>query len=201
MKVSYESPAFSKGVDAPFCPVPFLKKEEIRGMLPSICVSIALFMVTLLQNFSSRFLFVVFVWFLVFLACRRLLQSGDFREQWQSSGRMTQQGAVLQGYNNELVKCIEDLCMQKEELNKQIQQAEEEKNKLQHEIQILSEQLECVCENLAQKVASRNELDKILAETEAAYMKILDSSRTLLNVLKKEVGSLKHTPELKTNVT
>lgn len=114
---------------------------------------------------------------------------------------MTQQGAVLQGYNNELVKCIEDLCMQKEELNKQIQQAEEEKNKLQHEIQVLSEQLECVCENLAQKVASRNELDKILAETEAAYMKILDSSRTLLNVLKKEVGSLKHSPDLKTNVT
>uniref|UniRef100_A0A8C0F2F7 SSNA1 n=3 Tax=Strigidae TaxID=30459 RepID=A0A8C0F2F7_BUBBB len=78
---------------------------------------------------------------------------------------MTQQGAVLQGYNNELVKCIEDLRMQKEELNKQIQQAEEEKSKLQHKIQIL------------------------------------DSSRTLLNVLKKEVGSLKHTPELKTNVT
>ncbi|XP_071591039.1 microtubule nucleation factor SSNA1-like [Heliangelus exortis] len=114
---------------------------------------------------------------------------------------MTQQGAALQGYNNELVKCIEDLCMQKEQLNKQIQQAEEEKSKLQHEIQTLNEQLECVCENLAQKVASRNELDKILAETEAAYMKILDSSRTLLSVLKKEVGSLKHSPELKTNVT
>uniref|UniRef100_A0A8B9QMC0 SSNA1 n=1 Tax=Apteryx owenii TaxID=8824 RepID=A0A8B9QMC0_APTOW len=78
---------------------------------------------------------------------------------------MTQQGAALQGYNNELVKCIEDLCMQKEELNKQIQQAEEEKNKLQHQIQIL------------------------------------DSSRTLLNVLKKEVGSLKSTPELKSRVT
>uniref|UniRef100_A0A8B9I0P9 Uncharacterized protein n=1 Tax=Anser brachyrhynchus TaxID=132585 RepID=A0A8B9I0P9_9AVES len=78
---------------------------------------------------------------------------------------MTQPGAILQGYNNELVKYIEDLCLQKEELNKQIQQAEEEKNKLQHEIQIL------------------------------------DSSRTLLNVLKKEVGDLKHTPELKSNVT
>ncbi|XP_050793584.1 microtubule nucleation factor SSNA1-like [Gopherus flavomarginatus] len=102
---------------------------------------------------------------------------------------MTQQGAVLQGYNNELVKCIEDLCMQREELNKQIQQAELEKNKLQHEIRILSEQLECVCESLAQKTASRNELDKILAETETAYMKILDSSRMLLNVLKKEVGN------------
>uniref|UniRef100_A0A8C3HR00 Sjoegren syndrome nuclear autoantigen 1 n=2 Tax=Emydidae TaxID=8476 RepID=A0A8C3HR00_CHRPI len=52
---------------------------------------------------------------------------------------MTQQGAVLQGYNNELVKCVEDLCMQREELNKQIQQAEVEKNKLQHEIRILSD--------------------------------------------------------------
>ncbi|NXG02141.1 SSNA1 protein, partial [Sakesphorus luctuosus] len=110
---------------------------------------------------------------------------------------MTQQGAVLQGYNNELVKCIEDLCMQREELSKQIQQAEEERNKLQHEIQVLSEQLDHVCETLAQKVASRNELDKILAETEAAYMKILDSSRTLLNVLKKEVGSFRHSPDTK----
>ncbi|XP_064018867.1 microtubule nucleation factor SSNA1-like isoform X4 [Pogoniulus pusillus] len=64
---------------------------------------------------------------------------------------MTQQGAVLQGYNNELVKCIEDLCMQKQELTKEIQQAEEEKNKLQHEIQVLNEELERVCENLAQK--------------------------------------------------
>ncbi|NXK93388.1 SSNA1 protein, partial [Formicarius rufipectus] len=110
---------------------------------------------------------------------------------------MTQQGAALQGYNNELVRCIEDLSMQREELSKEIQQAEEERNKLQHEIQALSEQLEHVCENLAQKVASRNELDKILAETEAAYMKILDSSRTLLTVLKKEVGSLRHLPDLK----
>ncbi|NXG16498.1 SSNA1 protein, partial [Grallaria varia] len=110
---------------------------------------------------------------------------------------MTQQGAVLQGYNNELVKCIEDLNMQREELSKQIQKAEEERNKLQHEIQVLNEQLEHVCENLAQKVSSRNELDKILAETEAAYMKILDSSRTLLDVLKKEVGSLRHSPDLK----
>ncbi|NXX80790.1 SSNA1 protein, partial [Urocolius indicus] len=112
---------------------------------------------------------------------------------------MTQHGAVLQGYNNELVEFMEDLRMQKEELNKEIQQAEEEKNKLQHEIQILSEKLECVRENLAQKVASRNELDKSLAEIEAAYMKILDSSRSLLNVVKKQVGSLKCTPELKTN--
>ncbi|NXI71892.1 SSNA1 protein, partial [Anseranas semipalmata] len=111
---------------------------------------------------------------------------------------MSQQGALLQGYNNELVKYVEDLYMQTEELNKEIQEAEEEKSKLQHEIQVLTEQLDSVCEKLDQKIASRNELQKILADTEVAYMKILDSSRTLLNVLKMELGKLKHSPELKT---
>uniref|UniRef100_A0A670J4V2 SS nuclear autoantigen 1 n=1 Tax=Podarcis muralis TaxID=64176 RepID=A0A670J4V2_PODMU len=46
---------------------------------------------------------------------------------------MTHQGAVLQGYNNELVKHIEDLYMQREEVSKQIREAEEEKTALTYE--------------------------------------------------------------------
>ncbi|XP_053551520.1 microtubule nucleation factor SSNA1 [Bombina bombina] len=103
---------------------------------------------------------------------------------------MTQQGAALQTYNNELVKCIEDLCSKRDELNRQIQQEDEEKNKLQNDIRILTEKLCRVNENLARKMASRDEFDKTIAETEAAYMKILESSQTLLNVLKKETGNL-----------
>jgi len=34
--------------------------------------------------------------------------------------------------------------------------------------------------------AARNEYDQTIQETEAAYMKILESSQTLLNVLKRE---------------
>lgn len=34
--------------------------------------------------------------------------------------------------------------------------------------------------------AARNEFDQTIQETEAAYMKILESSQTLLNVLKRE---------------
>uniref|UniRef100_A0A8D0GUX2 Sjogren syndrome nuclear autoantigen 1 n=1 Tax=Sphenodon punctatus TaxID=8508 RepID=A0A8D0GUX2_SPHPU len=113
---------------------------------------------------------------------------------------MTQQGAALQSYNNELVKCIEDLCTKRDELNKQIQQEEEEKNKLQNDIRILTEKLARVNENLARKMASRNEFDKTIAETEAAYMKILESSQTLLNVLKKEAGNLSKATELKSSV-
>lgn len=34
--------------------------------------------------------------------------------------------------------------------------------------------------------ATRNEYDKVVQETEAAYMKLLESSSTLLTVLKRE---------------
>ncbi|XP_077162431.1 microtubule nucleation factor SSNA1 [Paroedura picta] len=114
---------------------------------------------------------------------------------------MTQQGAALQSYNNELVKCIEDLCIKRDELNKQIRLEEEEKVKLQNEIRLLTEKLARINENLARKMASRNEFDKTIAETEAAYMKILESSQTLLNVLKKEAGNLTKATDIKSTVT
>ncbi|CAB3982856.1 Hypothetical predicted protein, partial [Paramuricea clavata] len=101
---------------------------------------------------------------------------------------MSQQGAALQSYNNELVKCIEDLCNKRDELQKQILVEEEEKCKIQNDLRILTERLARINESLAKKIASRNEYDKTIAETEAAYMKILESSQTLLHVLKKEVG-------------
>jgi Sjoegren syndrome nuclear autoantigen 1 len=52
---------------------------------------------------------------------------------------MTQQAAVLQNCNNELVKCIEDLCNKRDALQRDITSEEEEKNKLQNDIRILSE--------------------------------------------------------------
>ncbi|XP_048338370.1 Sjoegren syndrome nuclear autoantigen 1 homolog [Sphaerodactylus townsendi] len=113
---------------------------------------------------------------------------------------MTHQGAVLQGYNNELVKHLEDLSVHREELDKQIRQAEQEKKVVQDEIETLTVQLRRVCESLTWKNAMQKELDKILAETEVAYEKILESSRILLNVLKTETGNLDKVIALKNNV-
>jgi len=90
---------------------------------------------------------------------------------------MTQQGAALQNYNNELVKCIEELCQKREELCRQIQQEEDEKQRLQNEVRQLTEKLARVNENLARKIASRNEFDRTIAETEAAYLKGLALAR------------------------
>jgi Sjoegren syndrome nuclear autoantigen 1 len=69
---------------------------------------------------------------------------------------------------------------------------EEEKHKLQNDIRVLSEKLAKINESLAKKISARNEFDKTIAETEAAYMKILESSQTLLSVLKRESHSLKN---------
>ena len=119
---------------------------------------------------------------------------------------MSQQGAALQNYNNELVKCtffsftiklsekyflylgIEDLCAKRDELQRQILIEEEDKHKLENEIRLSSEKLSKINENLAKKITARTEFDRTISETEAAYMKILDSSQTLLNV--REISSL-----------
>lgn len=103
---------------------------------------------------------------------------------------MTQQGAILQGCNNELVKYMEDLCMQKKEIDQQIGKLIEDKTKIQNEIEMLTKQLESICESLLWKNTIQKKLDNILAEGIFAYDKILDSSRMLLSVLKKEIENL-----------
>nr|XP_046230729.1 Sjoegren syndrome nuclear autoantigen 1 [Scatophagus argus] len=108
---------------------------------------------------------------------------------------MTQQAAALQTYNNELVKCIEDLRSRREELNRQIKLEEEEKDRLQHDIRVLSEKLSRVDKSLQQRLATRATYDRTIAETEAAYTKILESSQSLLSVLKQEAGNLSKATE------
>ncbi|XP_076016121.1 microtubule nucleation factor SSNA1 [Genypterus blacodes] len=108
---------------------------------------------------------------------------------------MTQQAAALQTYNNELVTCIEEMCSKRTELNCQIQKEEAEKEQLQDDIRLLSEKLSRVNESLAQRLAARATFDRTIAETEAAYTKILESSQSLLSVLKQEAGNLSKATE------
>lgn len=103
---------------------------------------------------------------------------------------MAGQGASLQNYNNELVKCIEDLREKREEINRQILRDEEAKAKIQQDLAVFTKRLSEVNEELSKKLQTRNEYDRTIQETEAAYMKILESSQTLLQVLKRETQNL-----------
>ena len=75
-------------------------------------------------------------------------------------------------------------------MNRSIAKDEEEKAKIQNDLRILTERLARLNDNLARKIASRNEYDKTIQETEAAYDKIMESSQTLLHVLKRESVNL-----------
>mmetsp|Transcript_19430 Transcript_19430/g.31463 ORF Transcript_19430/g.31463 Transcript_19430/m.31463 type:complete len:117 (-) Transcript_19430:347-697(-) len=99
---------------------------------------------------------------------------------------MASQGAALQNHNTELVKCIEDLRDKREEINKQIIKEEDEKMKVQNDLTVLSKRLTTLNDSIARKVTARTDYDKTIQETEAAYLKILESSQTLLTVLKRE---------------
>jgi Sjoegren syndrome nuclear autoantigen 1 len=83
---------------------------------------------------------------------------------------MASKGA-LQTYNNELVRCIEDLREKREEVNRTILRDEEEKAKIQKELTRLTERLSKINEDLARRMQARNEFDQTIQETEAAYMK------------------------------
>lgn len=100
---------------------------------------------------------------------------------------MTSQGAALQVYNNELVKCIENLNLRRDTIQREIIEEENEKNKLQNDIRLLSENLSKIVQSLAQKIQLRNELDKTLTETQKAYDTILDTSKSLLNNVRTEL--------------
>merc|ERR1712166_261478 len=116
-------------------------------------------------------------------------RSGHKRPAAQTS-MGDQAGATLQNYNSDLVTCIEELRSKREELNTSLAADEEEKAKIQNDLRILTERLARINDNLARKVASRNEYDKTIQETEAAYSKIMESSQTLLHVLKRESVNL-----------
>lgn len=63
-----------------------------------------------------------------------------------------------QNYNNELVKCIEDLREKREEINKQILKEEEEKAKIQRDLSLLTDRLAGINESLARKIQVRKML-------------------------------------------
>jgi Sjoegren syndrome nuclear autoantigen 1 len=105
------------------------------------------------------------------------------------------QGAHLQNYNNQLVGCLEDLKEQRDCLNLQILKEEEEKAIIHRDMAALTEKLTRIkrklyLESLDRKIVARNEYDRTIQETEGAYLKILESSQTLLQVLKREGLSL-----------
>ncbi len=104
--------------------------------------------------------------------------------------KMTQQGAALQTYNNELVKCLEELCERRNALQREINREEREKQALEDRAAEVASQLAEVDASLQAKLEARERYDRTISESEQAYVKILESSQVLLNVVRKDARAL-----------
>ena len=96
----------------------------------------------------------------------------------------------LNNTNTELVKMMDGIIKQKNEIQTLIDQEDKEKRQIEEQMRSLAERLDTLNGSLQKKYHTRQEYDKTINETQSAFNKILESSQTLLHVLKKEGAQL-----------
>ncbi|XP_050312711.1 microtubule nucleation factor SSNA1-like isoform X1 [Anthonomus grandis grandis] len=95
---------------------------------------------------------------------------------------MSEHGAALQTFNEQLVKCLEELKSKRNDLVEVIQREEAEKIVLEKNIRALQDKLAQLNNSLSQHRAMCSNYDKTIEDTELGFKKILESSQTLLQV-------------------
>ncbi|XP_015734171.1 Sjoegren syndrome nuclear autoantigen 1 isoform X2 [Coturnix japonica] len=100
---------------------------------------------------------------------------------------MSGTGETLQGYNAALLEGLAELRARRDELSERIREEEAERERLQSRIAALTERLARSSERTARNLAAKRQLENSIAESEAAYGKILESSQTLLDALKGDI--------------
>lgn len=76
---------------------------------------------------------------------------------------------------------IEELRLRRDEVTRQIIKEEEEKNRIQNELRVLSEKLNRLNDGLSRKLQAKQEYERTLQETEAAYNKVRSSATRVCN--------------------
>lgn len=101
--------------------------------------------------------------------------------------------APLEQYNSQLIESLQALKAQRSALGATIQAELEEKACLEKELLLLTEHLKRTTDYLNRKLEAKAGYDSAILETESAYSKILESSHTLLHVLKRESANFSKT--------
>ena len=103
----------------------------------------------------------------------------------------------LENTNDELVKMMNNITAQKDEISSLIEQEEKEKAELEMQMNAISEKIEKLEGSLKKKRDTSDQYAETIQNTQDAFNKILESSQTLLHVLKKE-GSQLHKKKVAT---
>ena len=85
-----------------------------------------------------------------------------------------------------IIQTLENLKIQRDKINKDIEEGYQIREKIQLQLNLLGEQLQKISDDLEQKQTVLNIYDKILNETDSAYSKIVQSTQALYNMVKNE---------------
>jgi sjoegren syndrome nuclear autoantigen 1 len=98
--------------------------------------------------------------------------------------------STLQSFNNELIKSLDNLREQREKNILALRQDQDTEAKLKTDMDKLQKKRNEVAKRIQQKECLETGYKTLIDETEAAYRKIVDSSQTLLEILKQETEKI-----------
>lgn len=109
---------------------------------------------------------------------------------------MSEHGATLQTFNQELVKSLEELKQRRKELSHIIYHQQTQKETLEQQIKSLQDDLTIVNSKLNESNKLKSSYDQVINETEEGYKKILDTSQALLSAIQLESTRLSKTKKV-----
>ena len=92
---------------------------------------------------------------------------------------------MVQWYNHELETSLQSLRIRRKEVQEEIRQEEKMRIELEKEVSNLTRLLEDASAQVAIHTRVKDEVDMLIVQTEQAYRKILESSRSLWDDLKR----------------
>lgn len=112
------------------------------------------------------------------------------RKKSEKAVQPRKEDAFLQRYNVELLKCIDDMKLKRDEVHRDILTLSEEQHKLEYDVTQLTGQLARVNESLCKKMKQQTECDELLREYEEAFNKLLYGQQTLLANVRRAVNTV-----------
>ena len=103
---------------------------------------------------------------------------------------MTNHGNVLQTFNTELEKSLESIYERRDNVAQDIKREQEKQYELESQRNKIKNELIQVDVYLQSKYELKNEFDKVIYNSESAFKKILENSKTLMTIVKKEEASI-----------
>lgn len=107
-----------------------------------------------------------------------------------SQSRKNRTDAYLQKTNLDLLNCVDEMRLKRDDLQKDIKNLKEEQYKLQYDLGMMTTQLTKINESLCRKLVERERFDSLITDYDTAFNQLVTGSETLLTNMRKTLGTI-----------